>query len=184
MPSNAEFARHIHSHAVLDGFDLALAQEFEVDHSVIVPLHFLTPSLRVPVIPIFVSTHFAPRPSARRCFALGQTIRKCVEGWNRPLRVVTVGSGSFSFDVHGHLSPSGRPVGVPDPQWAERIRGHIERNAISELIDEATPERFSTAGNVSGEVLNWIAMMGTLSAHSLAWIRAEPQFGNCYAVWR
>jgi hypothetical protein len=184
VPSNAAFARHIHTQAVTEGFDLALVQEFEVDHSVIVPLHFVTPSFQVPVIPIFVSAHNPPRPTARRCFALGQAVRKAVESWHEPLRVVTVASGSFSFDVHGHLSPPGRLVGVPDPGWVESVGNHLQRGAISDLIDQATAERFSRAGNVSGELLNWIAMLGTLDGHKLAWIRPELQFGNCYAVWR
>jgi gallate dioxygenase len=184
IPSNAALARHIHTLTVMAGFDLALVQEFEVDHSVIVPLHFLLPTRPVSVIPFFVSAHNPPRPSSRRCFALGQMVRKVVESWQEPLRVVTVGSGSFSFDVHGHLSPPGRPVGVPDPQWVERVRGLLQQNAIADLIDEATPERFSRAGNVSGELLNWIAMLGTLGSEKPAWIRPEPQFGNSYAVWR
>jgi hypothetical protein len=183
VPSNAPFARHLHAQAVMDGFDLALVQEFEIDHSVIVPLHFLMPDLRVPVIPIFIGAHNPPRPPARRCFAFGQAVRKAVESWHQSLRVVAIGSGSFSFDVHGHLSPPGRPAGVPDPEWAERARGHLRRNAIADLLDEATAERFSRAGNVSGELLNWIAMLGTLSTQKLAWIRAEPQFGNAYAAW-
>jgi gallate dioxygenase len=184
VPSHAALARHIHTHTVLEGFDLALAQEFEVDHSVIVPLYFLMPTRPVPVIPIFIGAHNPPRPSARRCFALGQAVRRVVGAWEQPLRVIAIGSGSFSFDVHGHLSPPGRPAGVPDPEWAERVRGLLQRNAIADLIDEATPERFGRAGNVSGELLNWIAMLGTLEAQKLAWLRAEPQFGNAYAVWR
>jgi gallate dioxygenase len=184
VPSNAALARHIHAEAVTEGFDLALAQEFEVDHSVIVPLYFVTPSLQTPVIPIFISAHNPPRPPAQRCFELGQAIRRAVESWREPLRVVTIGSGSFSFDVHGHLSPPGRLVGVPDPGWVEQVRGHLERNAFSDLIAEATPTRFGRAGNVSGELLNWIAMLGTLGDHRLAWIHPELQFGNCYAAWR
>ena len=35
------------------GDDTALAQRFTVDHSVIVPLHFMTPKMQVPVIPVF-----------------------------------------------------------------------------------------------------------------------------------
>jgi len=183
VPSHAALARHLYAGVVEAGFDLSLAQEYEVDHSIIVPLHFVAPQSNIPVIPIFISTHNAPRPSARRCFALGAAVRAAVECWPQQLRVVVIGSGSFSFDVHGHLSPLGRPVGVPDPAWADRIREHLQRNTISELIDEATPERFSRAGNVSGEILNWIAMLGALDGQKLTWLKAEPQFGNSYAVW-
>lgn len=183
IPSREAFARHLHASAVLEGFDLALVQDYEVDHSVIVPLHFLTPDMSTPAIPIFISAHNPPRPSSHRCFHFGETIRAAVESWQEPLRVVVIGSGSFSFDVHGHLSPLGRPVGVPDPAWVHRVHEHFEQNTIDRLLDEATPDRFSRAGNVSGEILNWIAMIGAGAGHKLAWSRAEPQFGNCYAVW-
>jgi hypothetical protein len=184
VPSIASFARHLHASAVAAGFDLSSVQEFEVDHSVIVPLHFLSPSFSVPVIPIFISTHIAPRPTSRRCFALGETVRAAVQSWPGPLRVVVIGSGSFSFDVHGHLSPPGRLVGVPDPVWVHRVGEHLQRNAISDLINEATPEQFSRAGNVSGEILNWIAMLGTVDGQKLTWFNSELEFGNSYAVWR
>lgn len=184
VPSLAKFARHIYAATVEAGFEPALVQEYEVDHSVIVPLHFMSPGQHVPVVPIFVSTHNPPRPSARRCFALGAAIRAAVQSWPEPLRVVVIGSGSFSFDVHGHLSPPGKLVGVPDPAWVAQVGDYLKRDAISELIAEATPDRFSRAGNVSGEILNWIAMLGTLSGHKLAWLRPELQFGNSYAVWR
>jgi len=184
VPSMASFARHLHEANVAAGFDLSLVQEFEVDHSIIVPMHFLNPRFRVPVIPIFISTHFGPRPTSHRCFALGQSIREAVQRWPQPLRVVVVGSGSFSFDVHGHLSPPGKLVGVPDPAWVNRVGEHLKRNAIADLINEATPERFRRAGNVSGEILNWIAMLGTIDGQKLAWLQLELEFGNSYAVWR
>ena len=181
--SSAPFARHLHSATAAAGFELSSVQEFAVDHSVIVPLHFLNATLRVPVIPIFISTHVGPRPTSRRCFALGETIRAAVQSWPEPLRVLSVGSGSFSFDVHGHLSPSGKLVGVPDPAWVSRVGEHLERNTVSDLINEATPERFRCAGNVSGELLNWLAMLGTLDGQKLVWLRPEVEFGNSYAAW-
>jgi hypothetical protein len=184
VPSDASLARHLHTAMVAAGFDLSLVQEFEVDHSVIVPLHFLDRRFSVPVIPIFISTHFAPRPTSRRCFALGEAVRAAVQSWPEPLRVIVIGSGSFSFDVHGHLSPPGRLVGVPDPAWVHRVGEHLQRNAISDLISEATPARFNRAGNVSGEILNWIAMIGTIDGQKLTWLQPEPEFGNSYAVWR
>jgi gallate dioxygenase len=182
--SSASFARHLHAATVAAGFDLSSVQEFEVDHSVIVPLHFLNPTFRLPVIPIFISTHIPPRPTSHRCFALGEAIRTAVQSWPGSLRVVVIGSGSFSFDVHGYLSPPGRLVGVPDPAWVHRVGEHLQRNAISDLIGEATPEQFSRAGNVSGEILNWIAMLGAINGQKLSWLKLEPEFGNSYAVWR
>jgi gallate dioxygenase len=184
VPSHAGFAGHLHARAVHAGFDLALVQEFETDHSVMVPLHFLTPDMRVPVIPIFVSGHVPPLPPSQRCFALGEVVRQAVAAWPEPLRVISMGSGSFSLDVHGTRTRPGMTVGVPDPGWAARIQQHLERNAIDDLLDESTQAQLLRAGNVGGELLNWIAMLGSVNGHTLRWIKPQPEHGHAYAVWR
>ena len=43
------------------------------------------------------------------------------------------------------------------------------------LYCESTPVQFSRAGNFFGELLNWIAMLGTINGHSLAWIKGQPR---------
>lgn len=183
-PSHAAFANHLRAEAVRAGFDLALVQEFEVDHSISVPLQFLTPDLRVPTIPIFINGHVPPLPKAARCFALGEAVRRAVEIWPEPLRVVSIGSGSFSLDVHGTKTNRGQPSGVPAPDWAARIQQHIERNSFHDLVAESTQEQMLRAGNVGGELLNWIAMLGTVNGHALQWIKPEVKHGHAYAVWR
>jgi gallate dioxygenase len=63
IKSRPDVASHIRRFVIEAGYDLALAQEFTVDHSVVVPLHFLTPRMQIPVIPMFVSGHLAPLPA-------------------------------------------------------------------------------------------------------------------------
>jgi gallate dioxygenase len=91
IPSRADVASHIRRAGVAAGFDLALTQDFTVDHSVVVPLHFMTPRMDVPVIPIFVSGHVPPLPSARRCFELGAVVKRAIESFSEDLRVVVIG---------------------------------------------------------------------------------------------
>ena len=74
-------AAHIRAAAIRAGYDVGMTQNFSVDHSVIVPLHFLTPDMHVPVIPFFISGHLPPLPSAQRCHALGQAVARAIEAW-------------------------------------------------------------------------------------------------------
>ena len=74
IKSLPDFAAHIRSTGVDAGFDLALVQEFTVDHSVVVPLHFMTPQMQIPVVPIFINGHVPPLPKAQRCFELGRAV--------------------------------------------------------------------------------------------------------------
>jgi hypothetical protein len=124
IPSHQKLAAHVRKHAVYAGFDLTLVQDFAVDHSVYVPLHFATPDLKTPVIPIFISGHWSPLPSSQRCFDLGIEIRKAIETWPEPLRVAVIGTGSFSLEVFGPRIEPGRTDGVPDPGWVNEVCDH------------------------------------------------------------
>jgi aromatic ring-opening dioxygenase catalytic subunit (LigB family) len=184
IKSRADVAGHLRQAAMEAGFDLALAQEFTVDHSVVVPLHFMTPAMRIPVIPIFVSGHVPPLPSARRCYELGVAIKRAIESWREPLRVVVIGSGSFSLEVFGPRIAPGKSDGVPDPAWAKRVCGLLEKGAMATLLNEATEEQLLRAGNVGGELLDWIAMLGAVGEKRPKFVTPQMEQGHAYAAWR
>jgi gallate dioxygenase len=184
IPSRGDFAAYLRKRGIASGYDLALVQEFTVDHSFVVPLHFMTPKMQIPVVPVFVAGHFPPLPTARRCFDLGRVVRGAIETWPEPLRVVTMGSGSFSLDVYGPRIAPGRSDGVPDPEWAKRICSHLEDVRIDQFLSEATEDKLQGAGNVGGEVLNWIAMLGTIDAKKPVFVKPQMQNGHAYAAWR
>jgi aromatic ring-opening dioxygenase catalytic subunit (LigB family) len=183
IPSRPDVAAHIRRLGIEARFDLALAQEFTVDHSIVVPLHFMTPSMNVPVIPIFVSGHTPPLPSARRCHELGATVRRAIESWPEPLRVVVIGSGSFSLEVFGPRIAPGKSDGVPDPAWAKRVCALLEQGATDILLREATQEQMLRAGNVGGELLDWIAMLGAVGERRPTFVTPQMEQGHAYAAW-
>jgi gallate dioxygenase len=183
IKSAPTLAAHIRSHAIRSGFDVALAQEFSVDHSIAVPLHFLTPDMKTPVIPVFINGHVPPLPSAHRCFNLGSEIKAAIESWPEPLRVAIIGTGSFSLEVWGPRIAAGRTDGVPDPNWVTRVSDLIETGQIDELISEATEERMLRAGNVGGELLNWLALLAFVGKRRPDFLAKQMQNGHAYAVW-
>lgn len=183
IKSRADVAGHIRNVAVEGGFDVGLTQEFTVDHSVVVPLHFMTPKMHIPVIPFFVSGHVPPLPPARRCYELGGLVRRALESWPERLRVVVIGSGSFSLEVWGPRIAPGKTDGVPDPEWAKRICALIEQGSVRTLIDEATPAQLQRAGNVGGELLDWIAMLGAVGERKPKFVMPQLEQGHAYAAW-
>jgi protocatechuate 4,5-dioxygenase beta chain len=118
---------------VSDGFDLVGAG-FDVDHATMVPLHFLTPDMAIPIVPIFVKTGAAVAElatllcSARR----GGGDRELA----RQSRVV-IGSGSFA-QIGGPKIPPGERAGTPDPEWGKRV-GYLERARVGDLVAEPPP---------------------------------------------
>jgi protocatechuate 4,5-dioxygenase beta chain len=183
VKSRRAFAEHVRRTGIEAGFDLALLQEFTVDHSVVVPLHFMTPKMQIPVVPIFISGHLAPLPAAQRCFELGRVVKQAVSTWSQPLRVATMGSGSFSLEVMGPRIAPGRSDGVPDPDWVTRVCAHLEAGRVAALIKESTEQQMLRAGNVGGEILNWIAMLGTIDEHRPIFVKPQMQNGHAYAAW-
>ena len=183
IKSRADVAAHLRRACVEAGFDLAVTQDFTVDHSVVVPLHFMTPAMGIPVIPIFVSGHVPPLPSARRCHALGVTIKRAIESWPERLRVVVIGSGSFSLEVFGPRIAPGKSDGVPDPAWAKRVCGLLQQGATPTLLEEATEDQLLRAGNVGGELLDWIAMLGAVDDKRPKFVTPQMEQGHAYAAW-
>ena len=177
-------AAHIRAAAIDRGFDITLAQNFSVDHAVIVPLHFLTPHMKIPVVPIFINGLAPPLPSARRCYALGQAVRAAIEQWPQSLRVGVIGSGSFSLEIGGPQVPVGERSGFPDPQWTAHLQDLMRDDRIDDLLDEATTARMLRAGNIGGELLNWIAMLGVVGKHKPRAMIPHAGQGHAFGVWR
>jgi hypothetical protein len=72
---------------------------------------------------------------------------------------------------------------VPAPEWVERVLALMRDGAVAQLVDEATEERLAHAGNAGGELLEWIAMLGTIEARPPAFLDVQPAFGHAYAAW-
>jgi hypothetical protein len=178
-------AAHIRASAVARGFDVSLVQDFEVDHAVMVPLHFVTPDMSIPVLPIFINCLAPPLPAARRCFTFGEAVRDAVAAWPQPLRVAAIGSGSFSLEIGGPKIPVGnRAACTPDPQWSQHVQDLLAEGRTDDLIAEATTGRMLRAGNIGGELLNWIALLGVVGARKPATILPQNDHGQAFAAWR
>jgi aromatic ring-opening dioxygenase catalytic subunit (LigB family) len=178
-------AAHIRDRAIARGFDIALVQDFELDHAVMVPLHFLTPDMKIPVLPIFINCLAPPLPSAQRCFALGEAVRVAIAEWPQPLRVAAIGSGSFSLEIGGPKIPLGdRAACTPDPQWSQHVQDLLGAVRIGELVAEATAARMLRAGNIGGELLNWIALLGLIGARKPVNILPQNDHGQAFVAWR
>ena len=169
-------ARSLFEFALNHEFDVAGKEEMVLDHSILVPLHFLTPRMHIPIVPVYIRGLTPPLPLARRCQALGRMVRAFIEQWPGPERVAVQASGSFSLEVGGPR------LGRTDHEWVATVVELIRAGRLDDLVKLATTERMLAAGNVSGELLDWIAMMGALEGQKPLFV--EPQEGHAYAVWR
>jgi protocatechuate 4,5-dioxygenase beta chain len=176
-------ARHILRSLIEEGFDITSSLEFEIDHGALVPLHFMTPAMTLPFIPVFINCVVPPLPTARRCHALGVALAQAVRSLTTTNRVAIVASGSLSLEVGGPRAFPDRTFGVPDPEWASWILERIQLCEHNRLIEAATEARMLEAGNVAGELLNWIIALGIVGPMPPTILINQPELGNAFAAW-
>lgn len=186
IPVDASLARHIYEYGIAAEFDLTISEEFEVDHSITVPLHFLAAQAGVvvrPIVPVWINGIAPPFPVAARCRDLGAMVASAVASYERPVRVALVASGAISGDIGGAHSRPGQPFAPPDKEWLEEVASCLRDRDVERLVAAATPERLRAAGNVSGECLNWIALVGAVQARPPSFLEMDTYNGNAYAAW-
>jgi len=159
VPGHPDFAWQL-AHSLVDQeFDMAVCQEFPLDHGCLTPLTcFFPPEKRwsVPVIPIIVNVLQPPIPSAKRCYDLGRAIRRTVEAWSGKLDVVVVGTGGLSHQLGGER------FGFNDTKWDNEFLDLVE--ADPERLARMTHQQFMEKGGAeSVEEILWLVMRGALS---------------------
>jgi hypothetical protein len=124
-----------------------------------------------------------PLPLARRVYTLGQMVRRAVDDWGEDVTVGAIASGAISGDIGGPRAVGG-PGAPPDVEWVTSVVRRLERGEADELLNEATEARILAAGNVSGEMLNWIALLGFVGGRKPRFIEPQTSGGNAYGAWR
>ena len=183
MPVHEGLAVHIHKTGIEKGFDLAITQEFSVDHAFTVPYHFVGAGGKLAIIPVFLHCFSSTLPLASRAFEFGRAIGSAIRSYPENLRVAVFASGSFSLEIGGPKIPPGDRSGVPDRAWVERVVAHMKAGTIQHLIDEATPSQLLRAGNAGGELLNWLAMLGVIGEGAADVLHPQPH-GHAFGIWR
>jgi protocatechuate 4,5-dioxygenase beta chain len=177
-------AGQLHHDTVKAGFDVAMTQEFSLDHTFMVPYHFLARDLKIPIVPVFLSGLVDPTPNSSRCFALGKALREAIETSADGKRVAVVASGSFSLDLGGiHEGVGSAQASAPDSEWTDRIVSLMDAAKPSDLVDEANEAQLMRAGNIGGELLNWIAMLGTFDPVGPSYLERQGEFGHAFGAW-
>ncbi len=158
-----ELAAHIAQSVIQDDFDLTIVNKMDVDHGLTVPLSLMCGQPAAsnfawpcPVIPFAVNVVQYPVPSGRRCFHLGQAIRRAVESYDAPLNVQIWGTGGMSHQLQG-------------PR-AGLINREFDNNFLDELI--ADPAHLAQmphidyvreAGSEGIELVMWLIARGAMA---------------------
>ena len=126
IAGDAEFAWHVAHSLVDDEFDITVCQDMPLDHGALTPISAMWPDRSAPwpcpVLPIAVNVLQFPVPSPRRLFKLGQSIRRAVESYDDEYRVVVLGTGGLSHQLHGER------FGYRNRRWDDEFLDLLERD--------------------------------------------------------
>ena len=158
-----ELAAHIAQSVIQDDFDLTIVNKMAVDHGLTVPLSLMCGqqdpiqgAWPCPVIPFAVNVVQYPVPSGRRCYMLGQAIRKAVESYDQPLNVHIWGTGGMSHQLQGPRA------GLINAEWDNRFLDRL----IADPADLATLPHIDyvrEAGSEGIELVMWLIARGAMS---------------------
>lgn len=150
---------HIAESLVNDEFDIAVFQDKPLDHGCASPLPLLwphEPDWPGVLVPLAVNVLQYPLPTARRCYRLGQALRRAILSYPEDLRVVVVGTGGLSHQIHGERT------GYNDTDWDMTFLQWLEHEP-ERLTELKHADYIQRGGAESVEQIMWLAMRGALS---------------------
>ncbi|HVC50442.1 MAG TPA: hypothetical protein VND87_00310 [Stellaceae bacterium] len=177
-PVDARLARYLIDALIDEEFDLAASRgvpDGEGEGHAVGFVHKRIMKEVVPIVPVCVNTYYPPnQPTPRRCYRLGQAIRRAVESYPRDIRVGIAGSGGLSHFVVDEALDRG---------FLDMLR-RKDPDAIQNL-----PRARLNSG--SSEIRNWICVAGAVEHLSLEWSHYEPGYrtpagtgtGLGFALW-
>jgi gallate dioxygenase len=161
VKGHAELARHIGHSLMADEFDMSFFQKKPLDHGCFSPLSMFNQPGQAQwpaaIIPLQVGVLQFPIPSARRCWKLGQALRRAIESFPQDLSVAIVATGGLSHQVHGERA------GFNNIEWDARFLELLEHDP--ERLSQLTHAEYAELGGLEGaEVIMWLIMRGALNA--------------------
>lgn len=161
LRGHAALAQHIGASLIADEFDMSFFQDKALDHGVFSPMSVMCPHVPdwpAKIVPLQVGVLLFPIPSAKRCFKLGQALRRAIESFPEDLKVVLVATGGLSHQVHGERA------GFNNVPWDEQFLNMYENDPAA--LTEMTIGQYATLGGSEGaEIVMWLIARGAMSAN-------------------
>jgi protocatechuate 4,5-dioxygenase, beta chain len=154
-----ELASHIAQSVIQDDFDLTIVNKMDVDHGLTVPLSLMCgqpQSWPCPVIPFAVNVVQYPVPSGRRCYMLGQAIRKAVQTFDEPLKVQIWGTGGMSHQLQGSRA------GLINKEFDNAFLDQLIADPLA-LAAKPHVDYVREAGSEGIELVMWLIARGAMS---------------------
>jgi 2,3-dihydroxyphenylpropionate 1,2-dioxygenase len=174
--NHKELGRAIVRAGMDKSIDFSFGERIELQHTQVVPLHFLLPEPKIPILPIYVNTWVDPAPTPRRCYEVGELIRAVAE--HRDERVAILATGGLS-----HFPGSPR-IGEIDTQFDHKLLEVMRQGKGKSLVDYSVQDLLQAGDS---EFLNWMVVVGAIGDAKASYTTYMPDFvatGWGFVSWR
>jgi aromatic ring-opening dioxygenase catalytic subunit (LigB family) len=174
--NHKELGRAIVRAGIDNRIDFSFGEHIELQHTQVVPLHFLLPEPKIPILPIYVNTWVDPAPTPGRCYEVGELIRAVAE--HRDERVAIVATGGLS-----HFPGSPR-IGEIDTQFDHKLLEVMRQGQGKSLVDYSVQDLLQAGDS---EFLNWMVVLGAIGDAKASYTTYMPDFvatGWGFVSWR
>jgi hypothetical protein len=179
-PAAWELAEHLIAALTAEEFDVARCNQVRsasgTGHAFSFVYRRLWTDNPPPLVPVMLNTYYPPnQPTPRRCYRLGQAVRRAIESWDSDARVAVMASGGLS-----HL--------LVDEALDRLVLDALRHKHVEQLT---TLPREKLRGGTS-EILNWVALAGAVDALEMTLVDYIPAYrspagtgcGMAFAYWK
>jgi len=164
-PTDGALARHLMEYLIEDGFDVACSFQSRpgsnMDEAFTLLQRIYDPGATVAYVPFAISRYLPNQATPRRCYELGQGIRRAVEAWDSNKRVLIMGSGGLSHQI------------IDEELDHSVINALVEGDA--DALCSISRDRLNGAPGTP-EILNWVACAGAMQPTTMTLVDYIP----CY----
>jgi aromatic ring-opening dioxygenase catalytic subunit (LigB family) len=151
VPGNLDLSKRL-IEAVLKNADVGFAQEWKLDHGIMVPLNFITPTFDTPIIPCNINCQAPPLTPLNRAYAFGQALRTALDAL--PERIALLGTGGTS---HWPCTPDSGKINA---DWDEDFLQRWSNHDVAAMTSYSDEEILADAGGGALEIRTSIAVAG------------------------
>lgn len=136
--------------SIMHSVDLAYAEEWQFDHGIMVPLHFLAPPDTTAIIPVNINCQGPPLTPPARAWAFGEALRTACDAVSE--RVAVIGTGGLS---HWPATPDSGRI---NEAWDREFMARWCANDRAALLDYDDQSVYREAGQGGFEIRTFIAV--------------------------
>jgi protocatechuate 4,5-dioxygenase beta chain len=181
IPGHPALARYLVNEGARRRLAFAYLRDMQFDDGVSVPMHYLNPEGRIPLVPVTMNCTVPPIPTPARAYEVGSTLREMLAAYPGSERVAVVATGGLSHE------PGGPRYFWVDEEFDRWFLDLLKQGDHAALLRECTLERMEAAGSGgTAELLAWILALAFTSgpAEVLAYMPAVAwRSGTGMVVW-